>query len=344
MDFLPKYKLSKEQCLWLKTIWNYLLKNGHLPKYNSIRRETLNKTGADFNPHDIPKDLIKEHATEITLLGVFHIDSSKKITQDANRILNYIRLKLIDDDEKTDYTLTELAKEISADEIYTRIVFKLISDYGSFWNSAGQKSDDSQYGYERFSITDPDIFDNYMRFESFEKELEKHFQKIEEWSKQEDTFNRKRLSIGASIKHRGPAIQNSESFVDTSRIEHLKSIEQKSYDLSKLIKLCEELNTNHSFNNYYSIALLTRALIDHIPPIFGFNAFGEFANNYKSEKNERSFKKTMLHLNNSLRNIGDSSLHSQIRKSESLPNETQIDFKNDLDVLLGEIERVLRIT
>ena len=48
-------------------------------------------------------------------------------------------------------------------------------------------------------------------------------------------------------------------------------------------------------------------------------------------------------LEKSSRKIADSYLHTQIRKNESsLPTETQINFKNDLDVLLQEIERKIK--
>lgn len=82
--------------------------------------------------------------------------------------------------------------------------------------------------------------------------------------------------------------------------------------------------------------MLCRAINDRIPPIFGLNSFNEVDNNYGT----KSFKKNMLNLNNSLRNIADSYLHQTIRKKESLPNKTQIDFKNDLDVLIAEILRI----
>jgi hypothetical protein len=48
----------------------------------------------------------------------------------------------------------------------------------------------------------------------------------------------------------------------------------------------------------------------------------------------------MLNLNNSLRKIADSYLHQPIRKKETLPNKTQINFKNDMDVLFAEIIRI----
>ena len=39
--------------------------------------------------------------------------------------------------------------------------------------------------------------------------------------------------------------------------------------------------------------------------------------------------------------LADSYLHQQVRANESLPNETQVDFRSGLDVLLGEIKVIL---
>jgi hypothetical protein len=50
----------------------------------------------------------------------------------------------------------------------------------------------------------------------------------------------------------------------------------------------------------------------------------------------------MKNLNASSRKIADQYLHTHIRNKEVLPNEQQIDFLNDLDVLLSEIYRVLK--
>lgn len=121
-------------------------------------------------------------------------------------------------------------------------------------------------------------------------------------------------------------------FINPDRIDELKKI-RSGVDLVKLIRLCEELNFNFANQNYYSVAMLGRAIIDHIPPIFGMKSFNEVANNYGS----KSIRGTLTHLNNSMRNISDGMLHSHIRKVESLPNETQVNFSQDFDVLLGEI-------
>lgn len=126
-------------------------------------------------------------------------------------------------------------------------------------------------------------------------------------------------------------------FIHAERIGELKKAKSE-YDLSKLIKLCEELNSNFSNGNYYSVGMLGRTIIDHIPPLFGFNTFNEVSSQYGTQ----SFKKSLRHLNDSLRNITDGMLHTIIRKNENLPNEAQVNFSQDFDVLLSEVIVILR--
>ncbi len=101
---------------------------------------------------------------------------------------------------------------------------------------------------------------------------------------------------------------NEFSYVDLSRIEELKKIQTEDFDLTKLIKQCEELNDASQKGNPYSVILLVRAIIDHIPPIFRKRNFQEVANNYGS----KSFKESMERLDKSSRKIADSGLHQQI--------------------------------
>lgn len=131
---------------------------------------------------------------------------------------------------------------------------------------------------------------------------------------------------------------SSFDYIHKNRIEELRGIESDDFDLSKLIRFCEELNIAYQNKNYLSVAMLARAILDHIPPIFGFKTFVEVASNYGG----KSLKKSLQSLQNSLRNIADAHLHEPIRRKEILPNETQVDFRNDLDVLLGEIVRILK--
>lgn len=126
-------------------------------------------------------------------------------------------------------------------------------------------------------------------------------------------------------------------YVDLTRIRELEAISSEAFDTTKLVKMCEELNIANINSCYMTIAMLARAIIDHVPPLLGFSTFGEVANNYKGTK---SFGDSMKHLEESMRKISDSILHTKIRKKETLPTFVQVNFSADLDVLLGEIIRV----
>lgn len=128
------------------------------------------------------------------------------------------------------------------------------------------------------------------------------------------------------------------TYVDTSRINELKALTSSKFDLTKLIRLCEELNICYTHQSYLAVAMLTRAVLDHVPPIFGYDTFVEVANNCGG----RSLKKSLQNLQNSSRNISDAYLHLPIRDKETLPNRTQVDFSNDMDVLLAEVIRILK--
>ena len=79
---------------------------------------------------------------------------------------------------------------------------------------------------------------------------------------------------------------NNGEFVNSARIEVLKKLTSSQFDFGKLIKYCEEINICYQNECYLAVVLLTRAVIDHIPPIF--NA-PNFENAY-GHNGSRSFK------------------------------------------------------
>ena len=129
----------------------------------------------------------------------------------------------------------------------------------------------------------------------------------------------------------------TDQYIATNRINELIELESENFDLTKLIQLLHEINVSNSNQMFLSIAMQVRAVIDHVPPLFNCRNFQEVTNNYRGSK---SFKKSMQNLQNSLRNVADSYLHTQIRRSEVLPTATQVNFKADIDVLLSEIVRI----
>lgn len=143
----------------------------------------------------------------------------------------------------------------------------------------------------------------------------------------------KQLSRGVISKSK------ASSYINDIRLNELRSITSQDYDLTRLIRILEEINNANESQSLMSIAMLSRSFIDHVPPLFSCKRFSEVANSYKGSK---SFKESMLHLENSLRKVSDAHLHTHIRDKEVLPTFNQVDFRADIDVLLAEIVRILK--
>ena len=141
------------------------------------------------------------------------------------------------------------------------------------------------------------------------------------------------------IQELGKVKANDPTYVSPSRLAELRALKSAEWDVNRLVRILEELNSAFASRNHMSVAMLVRAVTDHVPPVFGCKSFAEVANNYAGAK---SFRGSMQHMHGSMKNIADAHLHVQIRKSEILPNEAQVDFRADLDVLLGEFVRLLQ--
>jgi hypothetical protein len=123
------------------------------------------------------------------------------------------------------------------------------------------------------------------------------------------------------------------ALISESRLAELRALKSPDFDFRKLIRLCEELNTAFQQECYLNTAMGTRALLDHVPAVFGFKTFSEVANNYAG--GGKSFKETMLHMENAARKVADAHLHMPIRRSETLPTAQQVNCGQQLDVLLS---------
>ncbi|TBG25401.1 hypothetical protein ELG79_09115 [Rhizobium leguminosarum] len=132
--------------------------------------------------------------------------------------------------------------------------------------------------------------------------------------------------------------QQRGEFVDNSRIAELRAISASDFDLSRLVRMCEEINGAWNSGNTISVAMLARAIVDHVPPIFDQGNFAQVT----SQISPRSIRGSFEHIQASLRHIADGALHTHIRRRETIPTPTQVDFRQSFDVLMSELIRALR--
>jgi len=147
------------------------------------------------------------------------------------------------------------------------------------------------------------------------------------------------FATGEKLRHIGQPMGTGKlSLVADTRLAELSALATTQFDYRKLIRLCEEINTVYREECYFATAMLTRGLLDHVPPIFGKQFFNDVANGYGG--GGKSFKDAMNQLENAARKIADAHLHQLIRKKESLPTAQQVNFAPQLDALLSEIVRI----
>jgi hypothetical protein len=129
----------------------------------------------------------------------------------------------------------------------------------------------------------------------------------------------------------------STSFVDPILITRVASLSGRSFNLAKLIRFTVELNENYSGGNYLSCALLIRAIINHVPPIFGQRTFIQVVAGAG-----KSVKAILGQLEEGARDIGDLHTHEIVDGYSSPPTKNQIEpYKPPMEVLYREIERKL---
>lgn len=125
----------------------------------------------------------------------------------------------------------------------------------------------------------------------------------------------------------------SGSFIEPQIIEQLRLVEGCKFDLSKIVRFCEELNSSFNAGNYLASALLLRALINHVPPIFGQTTFQQVVSQVSKSRREL-FKP----LDEVARDVADLHTHDSIRHKEVLPTKNQLEpFKANLEFLLQEV-------
>jgi hypothetical protein len=98
-------------------------------------------------------------------------------------------------------------------------------------------------------------------------------------------------------------------YVDLGLIEKIAGAASPQWDCSKLRQLVAELNDNVARDNGLAAHALLRALLDHIPPLFGYPNFTQVVNNHSWTQAGKRYMKRL----EEFRNQADDALHTQIK-------------------------------
>jgi hypothetical protein len=125
------------------------------------------------------------------------------------------------------------------------------------------------------------------------------------------------------------------SFIDPALLERIRRLQSKKFNLAKLVRFAEELNENYDRGNYLSCTLLIRAIINHVPPLFGCTTFGQVA-----ASSPKSVKALLNQLEEGARDVGDLHTHDTVDRFSTPPTRNQLEpYKPPMEILFNEIER-----
>ncbi len=128
-------------------------------------------------------------------------------------------------------------------------------------------------------------------------------------------------------------LTNQNNYIDNSLVAALKDCNDKPP--VKLIEHCISLNNSYKKQNYTTVAIVIRGVLDYIPTIFGF---ANTAQVYSELQGKRTFRDALKQLDQASRNLADDGLHSPARKDETLKvSKLTVDnLQGNLSIVLSE--------
>ncbi|NHO85142.1 hypothetical protein [Micromonospora sp. CMU55-4] len=100
------------------------------------------------------------------------------------------------------------------------------------------------------------------------------------------------------------------SYIDERIFDLVKQAQGTRWDTTKLLELLRELNDNYRAGNAYAAHALLRALLDHVPPLFGQASFAQVANNHQWGRTDSRYVRRLV----AFRDQADDAMHRQISK------------------------------
>ena len=103
-------------------------------------------------------------------------------------------------------------------------------------------------------------------------------------------------------------------------------LQAQHLDITKLLRLINELNDNCARGHAYAAHALLRAILDHIPPMLGCASFAAVASNHRWSRTDKGYMSRLL----DFRLQADDALHRQISRRpdllslEDLPSRTWV--------------------
>jgi hypothetical protein len=164
----PKIELTEPERLWLDAIYSRLLQHQEVDT-KAIKVELWEKLPRTFNPLEIDRSLLFNDR-DITLLGIWHVDSGSPLVSHTDKVIRCIRDLLRENHKRKDFSAEGVAAltGISRNEV-AQIFERFLHQLGPFQEYGRNLSENGVHiGYESIGIEQERFFDAYFRYEGIE--------------------------------------------------------------------------------------------------------------------------------------------------------------------------------
>lgn len=312
-------------------------------KWPSLKRSRKNiKDSIDSNADKVLKNLqpvfminpqngSREEVCKLTLLGVFSIEKHRdEVAGVLCRYFDILKNRFNQNPDFKQITSKELENYFSKEELS---MLAVLIHMTHFWSGLSGVTDDANSNTD-WSVDIPRNIEELDDCNSSEEFLILLLSKFIENHKSEMNRYATMALWQVSPRVSAPSLYQLDYYVSTNHLSELYSISEfTSWDLKKLIRLLEEINETYQRGNLFACAMLLRAVIDHVPPIWGKKSFNEVTSHLTGISNKRQLER----LEKSLRNVSDGALHKHIRKKEFVIEREQLKFEPEIAALIEEI-------
>jgi len=128
----PTVELSEPALLWMRAVYSSI-KKGQSVSSRVLKIQLHGKLPIDFSPYAID-DRLLQYGTELTLLGIWHLDPKSKLFERTDQVIRAIRALVLANPEKTEFSVADVYKETGIPRKQIGTIFRMLTISGPSWS------------------------------------------------------------------------------------------------------------------------------------------------------------------------------------------------------------------
>jgi hypothetical protein len=201
--------LEDDERTWLCHVYSYY-KRGEDVSHRKVLIELQGQISKDFDPNQISPYLYSGGEmggglAELKLGGLYLVNPGSKELIDANKIIDFIKNFILKNPDLISISAHEASNSLELSAERFSFIMGRIDRYGYFWSGASGQIEN--FGYENFGLKGNSVINEYLTFESIEKNI--HNRILYSISNQDYEYN----SVYSELSETNDKIIKNKAFI-----------------------------------------------------------------------------------------------------------------------------------